>query len=84
MIASRYDASASGPLGRNLSRHFGHSIRSKSTRLTRSGVMVNPHFGHVLFSDASTFSKLIFRDRAFVDLLKSYSAAHPSRQPEAA
>ena len=26
---------------RNLSPHFGHSIRSKSTRLTRSGVIVN-------------------------------------------
>jgi hypothetical protein len=40
-----------------------HSIRSKSTRFTKSGVIVNPHFGHVLSSEASTFSKLIFRDR---------------------
>jgi hypothetical protein len=50
-------------LGWNLSPHFGHSIRSKSTRLTRSGVIVNPHLEHVWSSDASTFSRLIFRDR---------------------
>jgi hypothetical protein len=31
--------------GRNFSPHFGHSTRSKSTRLTRSGVIVIPHFG---------------------------------------
>jgi hypothetical protein len=54
-------------LGRTLSPHFGHSIRSKSTRLTRSGVMVKPHLGHVVFSDACTFSKSIFRDRGMRD-----------------
>ena len=51
------------PVGRNFSPHTGHSIRSKSTRLTRSGVIVNPHFGQLLSSEASTFSRLIVRDR---------------------
>jgi hypothetical protein len=41
---------------------LGHSIRSESSRLIRCGVIVNRHFGHVLLSDASTFSRLIFRD----------------------
>jgi extradiol dioxygenase family protein len=49
--------------GENVSLHLGHSIRSRSTRLTRSGVIVNPHFGHVLSSDARTLSRLILRDR---------------------
>jgi len=31
--------------------------------LTKSGVIVNPHFGQVLSSDARTLSRLIFRDR---------------------
>jgi hypothetical protein len=34
--------------GWNVSPRLGHSIRSKSTRLTRSGVIVAPHFGHIL------------------------------------
>jgi hypothetical protein len=42
-------------MGQNLSPHCGHSIRSKSTRLTKSGVILNPHFGQVLPSDARTF-----------------------------
>jgi hypothetical protein len=32
---------------RNFSPHFGHSIRSKSRRFTKSGVMANPYFGQV-------------------------------------
>src|SRR3979411_1646659 len=36
----------------HLSPHFGHSTCSKSTRLTRSGVIVNPHLGQVLSSEA--------------------------------
>ena len=31
--------------------------------LPESGVIVNPHFGQVLSSDAPTFSRLIFRER---------------------
>jgi hypothetical protein len=50
-------------LGWNLSPHFGHSIQSKSTRLTRSGVIVNPHFGQVLCKEARTLSRLSFRER---------------------
>jgi hypothetical protein len=37
-------------------------MRSKSTRLTKSGVIVNPHFGQVLSRDANTLSRLSFRD----------------------
>jgi hypothetical protein len=43
-------------LGWNFWPHFGHSTRSKSTRLTRSGVILNPHFEQVLSSDALDFS----------------------------
>ena len=37
--------------------HSRHSTTSKSNRLTRSGVIVNPQ---ILLSEASTFSQLIF------------------------
>src|ERR1700730_9952943 len=60
------DRSRPAAFGWNFSPHFGHSIRSKSTRLTRSGVIVNPHFGHFVSSDARTFPRLIFRDRAIL------------------
>jgi hypothetical protein len=56
---------------RNFSLHLGHSIASKSTRLTRSGVIVSPHFGHVLSSEARTFSMSIFRDRGISSLKQS-------------
>src|SRR3981189_388277 len=39
------------------------ALRSKSNRLSRSGAIVNPHFGHVLSSEARTFFKSVFRDR---------------------
>jgi len=48
----------------NLCPHFGQSICSKPTRFTTSGVMVNPHFGHVLSRELRTFSRLSFRERA--------------------
>jgi hypothetical protein len=50
-------------LGWNFCPHFGHSIRSKSTHLTRSGVIVNPHLGQVLSREARTFARSIFRGR---------------------
>ena len=48
--------------GWNFAPHFGHSICSKSTRLTRSGD------GQVLFSEASTFSRLIFNKQVAAEL----------------
>ena len=49
-------------LGANFSPHTGHSIRSKSTRLTSAGGITRPHLGHVTSSDARTFSRLILRE----------------------
>jgi hypothetical protein len=46
----------------NRSPHAGHSIHSKSTRLTSTGVMTVPHFGQTASRDARTFSRLTLRD----------------------
>jgi len=43
----------------NRSQRTGHSIRSKSMRRTSAGGIT----GHTASSDASTFSRLIFRER---------------------
>jgi hypothetical protein len=56
-------------LGTNCSPHTGHSIRSKSTRRTSAGEITFPHFGHTLSIDASTFSRLIFRERGMRAIL---------------
>ena len=51
----------------NSSPHAGHFIRSKSIRCISEGVMTFPHFGHTtVLSDASTFSRLIFRELGMV------------------
>jgi hypothetical protein len=54
-----------GP-GTNSSPHSGHSIRSKSIRLTSAGGIMRPHFGQTASSDACTFSRLTFRELGMV------------------
>ena len=68
----------------NRSPHTGHSIRSKSIRRTSAGGIKPPHFGHTASSDARTFSRLIFRERAMarpfqfgIATMQSYNVAHP-------
>jgi len=40
------------------------AARSKSNRLTKSGVIVNPHFGQVVFSEARILPSRFFRSGA--------------------
>ena len=53
--------------GRKPLAAFRKSIRSKSTRLTKSGVIVTPHFGHTLSQRCLHFCQIEFRDRGIAD-----------------